>query len=201
MSTVHCDLVENLKDKQYRDLFVAEQIFSGLPLKIRKIREAKFPSQKDFARKLGKHQSWVSQLENPNYGKLTLATLLEIASAFDVALEVDFVPFSRIIERVDNLSPEWFSVVSFNEDDFEEKSTSVDVSASTDEFAFYRPNPLPVITDASMRSGSITVSINYTQAALSSGVREFASEVTENYPQVVQPLVQPLIPTGHAIGT
>jgi transcriptional regulator with XRE-family HTH domain len=118
-STVRQDLAANFGDKRYRDLFVSEQIFSGLPLKIRKLREAKFPTQKAFADKLGKHQSWVSQLENPNYGKLTLTTLLEVASAFDVALEVDFVAFSRVLDRAARLSAEWFEVPSYTEDRFE----------------------------------------------------------------------------------
>ena len=137
-SSVRRDLVENFKNKHYRDLFVAEQISSGLPLKIRKLREAKFPSQKTFAQGLGKHQSWVSQLENPNYGKLTLTTLLEVASTLDVALEVDFVPFSRIIERSSHLSPEWFTVPSF-EEEVEALEKEPLAAPFNDSAKFYRP--------------------------------------------------------------
>ena len=138
-SSVRRDLVENFKDKDYRDLFVAEQIFSGLPLKIRKLREAKFPTQKAFAQGLGKHQSWVSQLENPNYGKLTLTTLLEVASTLDVALEVDFVPFSRIIDRSHHLSPEWFIVPSF---DAEIEALEREPVAATDDTGLFYRSPL-----------------------------------------------------------
>ena len=142
-SSVRRDLVENFKDKHYRDVFVAEQIFSGLPLKIRKLREAKFPTQKAFAEGLGKHQSWVSQLENPNYGKLTLTTLLEVASTLDVALEVDFVPFSRMIDRSSDLSPDWFTVSSFDDEveSLEEESMN---AALDDRALFYRPSEQPI---------------------------------------------------------
>ena len=138
-SSVRRDLVENFKDKHYRDLFVAEQIFSGLPLKIRKLREAKFPNQKAFAQGLRKHQSWVSQLENPNYGKLTLTTLLEVASTLDVALEVDFVPFSRIIDRSSHLSPDWFTVPSFD-DEIERPEEEPMTAAPQEQLTAYATN-------------------------------------------------------------
>ena len=144
-SSVRRDLVENFKDKHYRDVFVAEQIFSGLPLKIHKLREVKFPTQKAFAEGLGKHQSWVSQLENPNYGKLTLTTLLEVASTLDVALEVDFVPFSRIIDRSSHLSPEWFTVPSFD-DEIRELEQEPMTTAFDDAAMFYRPLETPTFT-------------------------------------------------------
>jgi hypothetical protein len=34
-------------------------------------------------------QTWVSKLEDPNYGKLTISTLLKVASAFDVGLQIE----------------------------------------------------------------------------------------------------------------
>ena len=61
-------------------------------------------------------QEWISKLEDPNYGRLTLATLLKLASAFDVALNVDFVPFSEIFNRSTNLSPENFDVPTYEEE-------------------------------------------------------------------------------------
>ena len=42
-------------------------------------------------------QTWVSKLEDPNYGKLTISTLLKVASAFDVGLQIDFVPYSKVL--------------------------------------------------------------------------------------------------------
>lgn len=116
MSSVREQLVRKLQSKEYRDAFTAEQIFSHLPLKIRSLRESRHLSQKQLGEKAGVAQAWVSKLEDPNYGKLTLSTLLRLASAFDVGLEVDFVPFSRVLDRALKLSPESFEVRSFAED-------------------------------------------------------------------------------------
>lgn len=109
-------LIEKLKDKEYRDLFVAEQIYSRLPLKMHILREQKGWTQKQFGEKAGMAQAWVSKLEDPNYGKLTISTLLKVASAHDVALVVDFVPFSKLLNDSLDLSPESFEVLSFEED-------------------------------------------------------------------------------------
>jgi len=103
-------------DKEYRDLFVEEQIFSRLPLKIRNMRKRRNLKQRELAAKARVAPEWITQVENPNYGRFTLRTLLKIAAAFDVALFVDFVPYSRILNDATNLSQESFDVPSAKED-------------------------------------------------------------------------------------
>lgn len=73
--------------------------------------------------KLGMNQNAISRLENPYYGKATLTTLKRLAAAYDVGLLVEFVPFSRLIDRVSGtpfvdygLSPDTMSVPSFDEE-------------------------------------------------------------------------------------
>lgn len=110
------DLLEKLKDKIYRDLFVAEQIYSRLPLKIQIMREQQGLTQEQFGEKAGMAQTWVSNIESPHYGKFTIATLLRIASVHDVALVIDFVPFSKLLQDTMNLSPQSFEVLSFGEE-------------------------------------------------------------------------------------
>jgi transcriptional regulator with XRE-family HTH domain len=109
-------LAEKFKNKEYRDAFVAEQIFSRLPLKIRTIREDQELTQKQLGYLADMAQTWVSKLEDPNYGKLTISTLLKLASAFDVALQIDFVPFSRILDGAVRIRSSSFSVPKFEED-------------------------------------------------------------------------------------
>jgi transcriptional regulator with XRE-family HTH domain len=116
MNSTREQLVRKLQDKEYRDAFVCEQIFSRLPLKIRSIREHRQLSQKQLGEKAGVAQAWVSKLEDPNYGKLTISTLIRLASAFDVGLEIDFVPFAKVLDDALKLSPESFEVPSFAED-------------------------------------------------------------------------------------
>ncbi len=109
-------LIRKFRDKAYRDAFVAEQIYSRLPLKIRTLRETRGLSQKSLGDRIGVAQTWVSKLEDPNYGKLTLSTLLRLASAFDVALEVDFIPFGKVLDAALELTPQSWHVSSFVED-------------------------------------------------------------------------------------
>ena len=113
---VRQDLAAKFEEKEYRDAFVAEQIFSRLPLKIRTMRENQELTQKELGELAGIAQTWVSKLEDPNYGKVTISTLLKLASAFDVGLQIDFVPFSRILDDSVRLSANSFVVPEFERD-------------------------------------------------------------------------------------
>ena len=65
---------------------------------------------------LNKSQSWVSRLEDPNKTIPTIPTLLLLAKAFDVDLDVRFGPFSRMLHQLSGLTPEGFQVPSFDEE-------------------------------------------------------------------------------------
>ncbi len=69
MNSIRESLAAKFGKKEYRDAFVAEQIFSRLPLKIRRIREGQELTQKELGELSGMAQTWVSKLEDPNYGK------------------------------------------------------------------------------------------------------------------------------------
>ncbi len=116
-STRRKQIVSSLKDKEYRDLFVSNEISVGLPFQIRALREKRNWTQGELADKTGKAQGVISQLEDPNYGRFTLATLKRLASAFDVALIVRFVPFSELVGRAVNLDSTDLAVPSFHEDE------------------------------------------------------------------------------------
>lgn len=107
-------LIEKFKDKEYRDLFVAEHLYAGLALKNRLLREQRKWTQKQLGEKAGMAQAWISRLEDPNYGKLTISTLLKLASVYDVGLEINFVPFSKILHAALSFSSKSFVVPSFD---------------------------------------------------------------------------------------
>lgn len=92
--------------KGYREAFVKRNIISALAHQIRLNRKSRGWSQKELAERVGSKQSVISRYEDPAYGKHSLSTLLEIANAFDVGLEVKFTPFSRLIGSVKSWSPE-----------------------------------------------------------------------------------------------
>lgn len=116
MTSVRNQLIEKFNNKEYRDGFIAEQIFTRLPLKIRFLRETQELTQKELGQRAQIAQTWVSKLEDPSYGKLTISTLLKVASALDVGLQIDFVPFSRVLDDAVRLSPNSFAVPTFAED-------------------------------------------------------------------------------------
>ena len=106
-------MTRSLADKECRDLFVCEEVDTGLAFQIRAMRQARGWSQRDLAQRLGMTQEGVSRLENPEYGKLTLTTLKRLASVFDVGLAVRFVPFSALIEWAVNFGPSDLAVPSY----------------------------------------------------------------------------------------
>ena len=98
--------------KRYRDVF-GTSITGTTAAQIRAMREKKGWSQEELAKKLGMGQARISLLENPNYENLSLNTLKRVANAFDVGLVVRFVPFSKLIEMVDNETSDTLAVPSF----------------------------------------------------------------------------------------
>lgn len=111
-------LFEKLKRKPYRDAFVAEHVRTGIAHQIVVLRDQRGWSQGDLAKKLDKPQSVVSRLENPDYGKATISTLLEVAATYDVALVVRYVSFPEFLRQTRDVSIEAMEVESFDESAF-----------------------------------------------------------------------------------
>jgi hypothetical protein len=63
-------------------------------------------------------QERISVAENPNYSRFNLKTLKKIASAFDVALIVRFVPISELVEWELKLSSEALEAISYDQDPY-----------------------------------------------------------------------------------
>ena len=63
---------------------------------------------------LGTSQSTIARLENREYGKFSLSTLIELAKAFDVALMVEFVTFKDFLIRTRNMSQSALRVDQFS---------------------------------------------------------------------------------------
>jgi transcriptional regulator with XRE-family HTH domain len=72
-------------------------------------------TQADLAERSGLKQGAISRASDPDYGNLTINTILRIASGFDVAYVGRFVPFSEAAQWYENLSESALSVSSFEE--------------------------------------------------------------------------------------
>ncbi len=83
-----------------RARFVESNLCKNLAFQIRALRDREGWSQEQLGEKVGMNQNAISRLESPFYGKATLTTLKRIASAFDVALIVRFVPYGQLIDWV-----------------------------------------------------------------------------------------------------
>ena len=109
-----------MRNKEYRDSFVAAHISNTISAQIHSMRKARSWTQSDLASRSDMKQSRISALEDPDFENVEIATLTRIASAFDVALSVRFVPFSEIARRATTLASPDFVVRDFSNDAMEE---------------------------------------------------------------------------------
>lgn len=102
IATTKRDLLESLKDREFRAAFNLENVYTTVCFQLRALREQRDLSQGEFGRQVKPKmaQERISILEDPNAeSKPTLNTLLRLADAADVGLEVRFVPFSTVLSR------------------------------------------------------------------------------------------------------
>ena len=105
------------RSKKYREEFVAAQVKRGIPFQIRAMLRSSGLPQDEIASRAGLTQGVVSRAANPDYGNLTLNTLIRIAAGFDVAFIGKFVPFSELGRWFIDLSKESVNVKSFGQED------------------------------------------------------------------------------------
>lgn len=107
--------IDRLKKKGFRDAFVRSHLTHGLAHQIRTLRTQRNWTQGELAKKMElKTQSAVARLEDPSYGRLSIATLLKLSSVFDVALSVRFVSYGKFLHEREDVSPAELSAESFD---------------------------------------------------------------------------------------
>jgi transcriptional regulator with XRE-family HTH domain len=164
------ELLNDLKDKEYREAFVASHINNGISFQIKTMRENRNNmTQAELANLTGMKQTAISRLENPTYGHFTLNTLKNIASAFDVALMVKFVPFSELVKWDLNLSSESLNASSFKQDSFFEKEKTSSTVADVKHYQVIPPeisNKVVTLNDHRLK----TLSSAYENKMLASAI-------------------------------
>jgi len=144
MSSVKDQLLHNFKgSKDYRHAFVEEKVRTGLAVQMKAIREQRELTQPALAQLMDKTQPWVSRLEDPNQPPPTIPSLLQVAEAFDVDLHISFGPFSELLDRLDEITPESFRVPAFEEELSELEKEPVALTAKE----AFRLGELPSVTN------------------------------------------------------
>jgi transcriptional regulator with XRE-family HTH domain len=115
-TTEYQQLMDSFADATYRHEFNDAHVADTLAFQIRAMREARGWSQQELAQRAGMKQARISQLEDPDYVRPSLSTLLRLKRAFDVALDVKFVPFSELATWSANFSTEDLAVPAFDHD-------------------------------------------------------------------------------------
>ena len=105
-----------LADKESRDEYVAARLDTDLAFQIYALRKQRGWTQARLATACGNPngQGAICRLESSAEG-VSLSTLRELASAFDVALSVKFLPFSQLVE--DSVSEKLDRTVPSYDDD------------------------------------------------------------------------------------
>ena len=102
IATTKHDLLNSLKDREFRAAWNLENVYTTICFQLRALREQRDMSQGEFGKQVKPKmaQERISILEDPNAdSKPTLNTLIRLADAADVGLEVHFVPFSTVLSR------------------------------------------------------------------------------------------------------
>lgn len=104
------------KKKEYRHAYMQSAIEQGIAWQIKINRERRSMSQSTLAEAIGSKQSAISRAEDPSYGRHSLDTLVKIANTFDCALQVKFVPYSKLARDSHDLSAEALYAPSYSEE-------------------------------------------------------------------------------------
>ncbi|HWT01133.1 MAG TPA: helix-turn-helix transcriptional regulator [Pyrinomonadaceae bacterium] len=110
------ELITKLRaDKEFRDAFMSQTVRESIAAQVKELRTQHGLSRHEFADRAQIAYSTAFRLENPKTNDgVTIKTLLKIAFAFDVALIIKFVSFSRWLVEMFAFTPK--GILTFEED-------------------------------------------------------------------------------------
>ena len=118
-ASVKRDLLNSLRDQEFREAFVLENVYTSICFQMRALREQRELSQLEFGRQIEPPmaQERISILEDPNAKtKPAINSLLRVANAAGVALDIRFIPLAKLLDRAVHTDMGELRVNSFEED-------------------------------------------------------------------------------------
>lgn len=147
-------ILNQLPVKEFRDSYVSSHTKTFLAAQMKNLRGRR--TQKEFAKILNTTQSVISRYEDPDYGQVTLQTLLDTASKLDVALIVRFSSFPDFFRVTSDYSSSTQEPDSFKHAELTELCFSIEnsqlLSTLGNEFA---SNQMRVINNIPIQRPSI----------------------------------------------
>lgn len=98
-------LTEELRDHEYASGYSESFVLCFIAAQVKTLREQRGLSQDALAKKIGTHQPAVARIENCN-NIPSLRTLLKLAEAFNLRVNVSFETFEDLPEQVAEFSLE-----------------------------------------------------------------------------------------------
>lgn len=109
-------LIEDFRDREYREAYAEDFLRTSLAAQIRVLREQRNLDQSQLAEALGTKQSGISRLENVNYSRWNIDTLIRIAFALGARLKVSFETFGTLVDEAQVFSREALKRDAFEDD-------------------------------------------------------------------------------------
>jgi DNA-binding XRE family transcriptional regulator len=120
--------LEKLRRRGYRKAYLRDSVTSWIVYQIQALREQREWTQGTLAKEAGTSQPAIARAEKPDYGKWNLSTLIDLAAAFDVGLQVRFVDWPTFVRWTDNVGSELY-VPSFSASGFADATAAADTRA------------------------------------------------------------------------
>jgi len=127
--------------KDYRDGYMQTQVRAGIAYQFQALRKKFDLNQNEMAERIGKPQSTVSRLENVEYGRVSVQTLLDIASSLDVALIVQFASYPDFLRRTEDMTESSLQVDTVYESKTKCDFASITSGAASRSVNTYRKEP------------------------------------------------------------
>jgi transcriptional regulator with XRE-family HTH domain len=100
------NLLQELRDRQYRETYAEQHVNSLLATQISTIREQRGLTQAELAAAIRKQQPAISRIENVNYARWNIETLRRVASALGCWLNVRLESWGHLVEDANTYTVE-----------------------------------------------------------------------------------------------